>query len=295
MNSYRIGFSLFFLVFLFFACGKGGSTSGSYWVDNTAVMERAVSHTYNDSAVSEPEQVPQAPQSVGEDSILQTRKLVKRANLRLRVEDLGAMEKPLADLMGKYNAWTASTMISENSREYTIRVPSSSYEAMLEELALLGRIQWRTETTEDVTLRYYDLEGRLATRQELLKTYQSYLGRANSIDEIMTVEMRIADLQQEIDNTGTQFRNLANLIDYSTIDVGLIGPAGTSSYSNPTLKDKLGGLFGSFGDIASSALVVLLGIIVYGVPAVLILILLFWILFGRIGLLKKLWRLAVRK
>jgi hypothetical protein len=47
--------------------------------------------------------------------------------------------------------------------------------------------------------------------------------------------------------------------------------------------------------VASSALVVLAGIIIYGAPAILIIVMLFWILFGRIGILKKLWRLAARK
>jgi hypothetical protein len=166
---------------------------------------------------------------------------------------------------------------------------------MLAELAGIGRLLRRTENAEDVTLRYYDLEGRLAPKRELLKTYQSSPGRARNIDEIMTVESRIADLQQEIDWTGTQLRNLANLIDYSTIDLGIAGSLSVSSYSEPTLGEKLGELFGSFGDVVSSALVVLTGIIIYGIPAILILILLFWILFGRIGLIKKLWRLAARK
>jgi hypothetical protein len=40
---------------------------------------------------------------------------------------------------------------------------------------------------------------------------------------------------------------------------------------------------------------ILLGVIVYGIPGILILALLFWILFGRIGLVKKLWRFAAAK
>ena len=111
----------------------------------------------------------------------------------------------------------------------------------------------------------------------------------------MTVESRIADLQREIDQTGTQFRNLANLVDYSTIDLEIVGPVSASSYSEPTLGERLKELFSSFSGVASGALVVLTGIIIYGIPAALIIILLFWILFGRVGLLKKLWRLAARK
>jgi hypothetical protein len=225
----------------------------------------------------------------------QPRKLTKRAELRIRVEDIVTTEKPIAELMNKYNAWPASTGIYESSRNYEIRVPSGFYDAMLDELAGLGRLLWRTEYTEDVTLRYYDMEGRLATRQELLKTYQGYLARANNIDEIMTVERRIAELQWEIEQTGTQFRNLTNQIDYSTINVDITGPVGAASYSSPGLGDKLAGLFSAFGNVFSSALVVLIGIIIYGAPIVLAAVLLFWILFGRIGLLKKLWRLAAGK
>jgi hypothetical protein len=223
------------------------------------------------------------------------RRLIKNAELRVRVDNPAASEKSLADLMAKYDAWSSSTTVYENSREYTLRVPAASYEDFLAGVAGLGRVLRRTEGAEDVTLQYYDLEGRLATKQELLKTFRDYLGRAKDIDEIMTVEKRIAELQQEIDWTGTQLRNLAYLVDYSTIELEILGPASVSSYQPPTLGDHLGGLFGSFGETASRALVVIIGVFIYGVPALLIVVLLFWILFGRIGLVKKLWLLAAGK
>jgi hypothetical protein len=225
---------------------------------------------------------------------VQTRKLVKNAELRLRVEDPEAAEKPVAAIMEKYGAYAAEVRIYDNSRTYTIRVPSASYEPLLAEVNGIGKILYRTESAEDVTLRYYDLEGRLATKQELLKTFQGYLGKAENIEEIMTVERRIAELQQEIDWTGTQLRSLADLVDYATVDLELRGPS-SSSPSKPSAGERLSSLFRVFGDYASAVLVILTGIVIYGVPSVLILALLFWILFGRIGLLKKLWRLAAGK
>jgi hypothetical protein len=220
------------------------------------------------------------------------RKLVKKANLRIRTEEIAAAEKSLLALMETYRAWSASTTAYENSRSYTLRMPASSYEVFLAGLAGLGRLQSKTETAEDVTLQYYDLEGRLATKQELLKTFQGYLSRANDIDEIMTVERRIAELQQEIDWTGTQLRNLAHLVDYSTIELELLGPAAAVVYGGPSLGERFGELFGGFGDVVSACLVVVTGIVIYGVPAALLAVLLFWLLFGRVGLIKRLWRLA---
>ena len=298
-------FSLFLMIFVFFlisACGMKGGQQNAYYGEIESFSAPASSARASFAAPRAEIESGGASGSarMADDAgvdlqINEGRKLVKRADIRIRVEDPGATEKPLAELMEKYNAWSASTGIYENSRNYSIRVPSQYYDPMLAELAGLGKILRRTENTEDVTLRYYDLESRLATRRELLITYQNYLGRAKDIDEIMTVESRIADLQREIDDTGTLFRNLSNLVDYSTIDVGIAGPATASSFSEPTLKEKLAELFSAFSDVASSVLVVLVGIVVYGIPIVLILFLFFWILFGRIGLLKKLWRLTMGK
>jgi hypothetical protein len=61
------------------------------------------------------------------------------------------------------------------------------------------------------------------------------------------------------------------------------------------MGERFGGLFGSFGEIVSSALVVIVGIVIYGVPALLALTALFWLLFGRIGFVKRLWRMASGK
>jgi len=278
------------------ACG-GGSSYSSYESGSGYAASAPESVYIAETARSRNESY-ETYVSYDEDPGLQVqeaRKLIKRADLRIRVEDIEATEKPLTGLMEKYMAWSASTRINEGSRSYSIRVPSDSYDVMLGELSELGRMIRRTENTEDATIRFYDLEGRLATKMELLKTYQSYLGRANNIDEIMTVESRIADLQWEIDQTGTQFRNLVSQIDYSTINFEIVGPANTQNYAGPTFGEKLGELFGAYGDVTSTAIVVILGIIIFGVPAFLIFILLFWLLFGRIGLLKKFWRLAARK
>ena len=234
-------------------------------------------------------------QYLTEGDFEQSRRFVKTANLSIRVDDLLVMADYLAELTEKYRAWLASTNISENQHTYNIRVPSSYYEDMLSDLSGLGIIIRKTENAEDVTLRYYDLESRLITQHELLRTYQSYLARAVSIDEIMTVERRIAELQREIDQSGTQFRNLVGRIDYSTIVFTVNGPLSASYYSGPSLGERLDEFFDSVGEVASSALMVLLGIFIYGVPAAFALILLYWIFFGRIGLIKRLWRLAAAK
>jgi hypothetical protein len=197
--------------------------------------------------------------------------------------------------MEKHGAYTATTEIEENSRYYSIRVPSSEYNAFLDGTYGVGRILRRSETTEDVTLRYYDLEGRLATKRELLKTFQSYLEKAKNIEEILSVETRMADLHNEIDWNGRELRNLANRVDYATVDLSIWGPVTSTPDHGLTLGEKFKGVFATFGGFLSTVAVIIVGIVIYGIPILLLLLLFFWLFFGKIGLIKKLWRVAAGK
>jgi hypothetical protein len=302
--TYPVRFALgLLIVFLLCACGgagqQGGAAGGVAAAMDSAVGVRASPEAAR--ALSAKAASPEAALAEtgfnqnGSVETGQNQKLVKRAELSLRVGNPLDTEKPLAGLLSKYAAWASSTGIYENSRRYTLRVPSNSYAPFIAELEALGRVIHRSESAEDVTLSYYDLDGRLATKKELLKTFQGYLGKAKDIDEIMTVEQRIAELQQEIEWTGTELRNLSHLVDFSTINLEILGPVTTSSYSAPTLGERLGELFGSFVDVLKEGFIVLVGFIIFGVPALLVVVLLFWLLFGKIGLLKKLFRLAAGK
>jgi len=223
------------------------------------------------------------------------RKLVKRADVRIRVENLEAADASVTGLMKKYDAYAASTNIQENSYYFSLRVPSRAYDIFLAEMNGIGRLINRSESTEDVTLRYYDLEGRLETKRELLRTFQAYLRRANNIEEILKVEARISELQYEIDGTGKQLRDLANRIDYSTIELTILGPAAASPNRNLTFGEKIKQMFGNFGDFLSGMGVFILGFVIYCIPVLLLALFLFWLLFGRVGLLKKLWRVVMGK
>ena len=307
-QSFKFVISLLFIPLFFYACGGGERHSFSaaapqiyaepvsmdyiplfYTGSNTSWEGTGYTGTTDRlSGSRNNEFIPSQQYSSGD--FIQDRLLTKEAFLSIRVFSLYFFEEDIMDLMQPYRAWLSSTIILENQHTYTIRVPSDLYDAMLSELSDLGTVLRRTETAEDVTSRYYDLESRLETQNELLRTYRSYLARAQNIDEIMSVERHIAELQREIDFIGNQFRNLSGRIEYSTITLQVHG--GSPFFNRPSMGDRMDELFSSFGDIISSAFVFLIGAIIYGVPAILALIIFYWIFFGRVGLIRKLWRLA---
>jgi len=287
----KIVFLILISALMTFGCSQkmdGGLTQSSVLQREAKILE--MSDQFDMIAEEE-----SAGDSMSADLNNTERKLVMRADVRIRVDNLEKADASVTGLLKKYNAYAASTYIQENSNYYSLRVPSPVYDIFLTEMNDMGRLIHRSESTEDVTLRYYDLEGRLETKKELLRTYQSYLGRANNIEEILKVEARIAELQYDIEGTGRQLRNLANQIDYSTIELNLLGPAAASSSQDVTFGERIKNLFGSFGAFLSMIGVILLGIIIYCVPIFIIAVFFFWLLFGRVGLLKKLWRIVMGK
>ncbi|MDR0609400.1 MAG: DUF4349 domain-containing protein [Planctomycetaceae bacterium] len=222
-------------------------------------------------------------------------KLITSSDLKIRIENLEDGVNKLNELMQKYNTYASSKNISENSRRYILKVPTDKYNFFINELMKFGEITDYSEMTEDVTMKYYDLESRLNTKKELIKTYQNYLSKAKNIEEILSVESKIAELQSEIDNVGGQFRVLNNLIDYATIRLDFLGPISITNYKKDTIIDKIKKLMTGFGDYISTIIIILLAIIVYGIPAIVILLLLYWILFGKIGLVKKVYELVAEK
>jgi hypothetical protein len=294
---------LIFIVFVAFGCSKGGVAEDSYALydaaDSGVAYQAAPSYRAmsNNLAREAGGGDFQGAQDPAESGALQNqeRKLVKRASIRIRVDNLETADSSVSQLMEKYEAYAASTSIYENSNTYSIRVPAHFYDLFLSDANGLGRVQHRNETTEDVTLQYYDLEGRLATKRELLKTFQAYLGRANNIDEILKVEARISELQYDIDSTGKQLRSLANRVDYATIDLTLLGPVSSIPRKGLSLGERVKQLFNSFGGFLGTLVIIVIGIIIFGVPILLLLGLLFWLLFGRIGLIRRFWRLVAKK
>jgi len=309
-ESFRIVLSLIILSLFLYSCGGGGQQAYSFPAASPQIYAEPVSMEYiplfytgsntswegtgfsgtTDRLSGSRNRDFSPSQQLASGDFINERLLVKEAHLSIRVFSLSVTEEDIMDLMQIYQAWLSSTIILENQHTYTIRVPYDLYDAMLSDLSDLGIVLRRTETADDVTSRYYDLESRLETQNELLRTYRSYLARAQNIDEIMTVERHIAELQREIDFTGNQFRNISGRIEYSTITLQVQGSS--PFYSRPSMGDRINELLGSFGGIFSSALVFLIGAIIYGVPAILVLIIFFWIFFGRVGLIRKLWRLA---
>lgn len=220
----------------------------------------------------------------------QERKIIKTGSLSYEVKNLSETEEKIAAWLEGFGGYIADTWSNRNNMNVTVKVPASSFEDAMNSTGDFGELLSRSISTENVSENYYDLETRLETRKILQEKLESYLAGAKSISDLLEIERQLNDVTSELESMEKQFRRLSNQIDFSTISISCRLPANTTEAGFET-PDFLQGLK-DFGYNALQFLcnfgLGILYIILVGVPSVLLIALLYWLCFGKIGLVRKL-------
>lgn len=283
--------------FVFVSCGGSGKKEAANTKAAPMAMMRseAVSYETNNFVGS----VDNSAVVMGEDSYStdgqdvsgQTeRKLVKTASLSFKVKTLSDAEIKTNELVQKYNGYIADSWTSRNSSSFTVKIPAVSFDSAMESTNTFGVLESRSISTEDVSEQFYDLSTRLETRKLLQKKLQEYLKTAENTSDLLEIEAQLNDVQTDIESMEGRFRRLNNRIDYSTITLNYELPSYTTE-EGPELPDFVENLV----QLGSNALYYLSGIaifllyvVIFGIPTILVAALLWWLSFGKIGLVRKL-------
>ena len=220
----------------------------------------------------------------------QERKIIKTGSLSYEVKNLSETEEKISLWLEDFGGYISNTWTNRNNMNITVKVPSSRFDEAMNSTGSFGDLLSRSISTEDVTENFYDLETRLETRRVLQSKLEGYLANAKNISDLLEVERQLNDVTSELESMEKQFRRLSNQIDFSTINISCSLPANTTEEGFET-PDFLQGLK-DFGYNALQFLcnfgLGILYIILVGVPSVLLIALLYWLCFGKIGLVRKL-------
>ncbi|MBQ7455797.1 MAG: DUF4349 domain-containing protein, partial [Clostridia bacterium] len=151
---------------------------------------------------------------------------IYRANLELETTEYEKAQSDIVTLtnqLGGYFEEQSSNNYSSGYRSasYTVRVPAAQFDTFLHQIGELCRVRYQTQSAENVSERYYDMESRLETAKIKLDRLQELLARAESMEDIITIESAISDVEYQIESLSGELRHYDALIGYSTIYVTL--------------------------------------------------------------------------
>src|SRR3954454_17472699 len=128
----------------------------------------------------------------------------------------------LVKVNGGYLSETNSVSYSQQQRQATwkVRVPVDRFDGFLAEVTRLGELQKRHVDSQDVTQEYYDLDARIANKQEEEKRLLKHLADSTGkLEDILAVERELSRVRGEIEQMQGRLRYLTSLSALSTVTI----------------------------------------------------------------------------
>ena len=190
--------------------------SNGYYPSASYATESSESVIYDEEAMVSDNKV----------DIKTNKKLILTSHMTLETQDMNTLLDSLLQKVSKYGGYIQSSTMSTSSspnRSYdaSIRIPAENYSAFLEELKGEGNTTYYSEETKDITDSYTDIQARLTSLKAQEAKVLEFYDRAESLEDLMSVEERLSEIRYEIEYYETQLKNYDLLVSYSTLNLSV--------------------------------------------------------------------------
>ena len=102
-----------------------------------------------------------------------------------------------------------------------VRIPSNKYDAFLAELDGVGKITSKSTSVENISQAYYDTTTQIEALQIQEKNLLSMLDQCETIEDMLTVQERLTQVQYELNRLQTNKRYMDVDVAYSYVNINV--------------------------------------------------------------------------
>lgn len=251
------------------ACGsKGGNATAAA----EATMDSTAEAYYPEAPAESGTSAPLiSPEATAESS----RKIVYTASVELESTDYDTTRQEILDAVEAAGAYLQSSYQYGNAQDanrsvqYSVRVPVENYATLLSSIGETGNVLSQSESTDDITTNYIDVEARLTALEAQRERLSQLADQAETTADLLEIESQLSDVQYQIESYTGQLRSMQDQVTYSTVDIYLSEVA-TLTPTGVTFADRLAeAFFGGWRAFASLVQNVFLAI-VYLMPLLIV-------------------------
>ena len=282
------------------SCNEKGSAKGVYSTNSSAKLAMksvamADSLSFDDAEYEMVEESIESPALRQAQEPLEPtyeRKLIRTGNVSLEVQTLSDAEEKIAAWAKSLGGYVTNANTWEMGAGFTVRIPSERFDQAMADAGNFGRVTNRSINSQDVSDNYYDIKSRLETKYILRDKLSNYLSQAKDIKDLLEIEHQLNSVIEDIESTESRFKRLSNQIDYSTIYIDMHFAHGKDEGGIilPDVKESWNTFVSNIIAFFWGLLKVLFYIVIFGIPLIALAAFFFWLLFGKVGLLVKLFK-----
>lgn len=164
-------------------------------------------------------------------------KLVYHCDLSIETLDYPATMSSVKATITKYGGIIQSESESDNGHNWyyedyrktsgtmynylEVRIPSKEYNNFLAELDGVGKIISKSTSVDNISQQYYDTTAQIEALQIQEKNLLAMLEKCETIEDMITVEQRLSEVQYELNSLQTTRRYMDMDVAYSYVNISI--------------------------------------------------------------------------
>ena len=154
-------------------------------------------------------------------------KIIYTTYLSIETKDYDWAYQQLNDTLSSVDGYLESSSEYTDSTDstrtlsLTLRVPESSYDAFVDAAEQAGSVTSKSESAEDVTTQYMDIEARLDSLTAQRTRLQELQASADNLTDLLQIESSLSDVQYQIESYQSQLNWYSQQVSYCTVNITL--------------------------------------------------------------------------
>ena len=219
--------------------------------------------TFDRPAVSEPEVYAEEAYEPGagldesdfsvDGMVESSRKLNRRSTLQLETLDFDQAVDEINALVTQLGGYMESSYVEggahggSRTANFTCRVPAKDFAAANDKLAAVGNVVTRSQSAEDVTDQYYDVQAELDALKVQQERLLAMMEQATEMADLIALEEELTEVRYRINDRTSAIKRYDGLVEYATIDIDLTEVVDYQELPAETFGDRVAETF--FGSL----------------------------------------------
>ena len=155
--------------------------------------------------------------------VTQRRIIIRTVNMSIVVDQIQPAIDDISELANSMGGWVVSTDRREKySGIISVRVPAAELDATVAALRGMAKdVESESNTSQDVTDEYFDLQSRLKNHQATEEALIRLLDRAENVEHALAVQRELSDVQENVERLLGRIKLLEETSAFSLITVSL--------------------------------------------------------------------------
>lgn len=164
-----------------------------------------------------------------DDVLSADRKIIKTVYETVQTKEYDTFIEKLKTAVADANGYFSSSRYSgdgyeergERNAYFEIRIPADGLAAFTEAVGKMGSVSHYTESVDDVTAAYVDVESRIAVLTAEEAALLDILSKSENVSDMLVIRKQLSDVQADLASLSAQKKTYDSLVAYSTVNLTL--------------------------------------------------------------------------